>query len=228
MLPRNFDIADKWCYIRAKHWFIACSVRLKFVYRLYRLLFIAMVFWWLLLLRKKVDDVKEKGKDTITWKILNIEDLESGETPSVTWPWNEQWRCVLYKIKALWESSSREMSGSIYCLAPACLHCISAFSAAPNNTSQVQIEGRVSLVWTFLSSSVLLHSIWILSLWYPLYNLPIKNETKVHFIQIVISHEPKWDISIICHWGYSTYYGNFIIFDFSLFSFYSILAHGEN
>lgn len=146
MLPWNFDIVDKWCYIRAKHWFIACSVRLKFVYRLYRLLFVAMVFWWLLLLRKKVDDVKEKGKDNITWKILNIEDLESGETPSVTWPWNEQWRYKLYKIKALWQSSSREMSGSIFCLAPACLHCISAFSPAPNNTSQVQIEGRVSLL----------------------------------------------------------------------------------
>lgn len=90
--------------------------------------------------------MKGKGKDNITWKFLSTEGLESGETSSVTWPSSEQWRCLSYKIKALWESSSREMSGSIYCLAPVCLCCVSAFSTVPNNTSQVQTEGRVALL----------------------------------------------------------------------------------
>lgn len=90
--------------------------------------------------------MKGKGKENIIWKFLSTEGLESGETSSVTWPSSEQWRCLSYKIKALWESSSREMSGSIYCLAPVCLCCISAFSTAPNNSSQAQTEGRVSLL----------------------------------------------------------------------------------
>lgn len=90
--------------------------------------------------------MKGKGKDNITWKFLSTEGLESSETSSVTWPSSEQWRCLSYKIKALWESSSREMSGSIYCLAPVCLCCISAFCTAPNNTSQVQTGGRVSFL----------------------------------------------------------------------------------
>lgn len=112
MLLWNFDIADKWCYIRAKYWFIACSVRLKFVSRDYLRTLqtdICNHSFLMAASAKKEKLVMYRKKEKITtWKFLRIERLESGETSSVTWSSSEQWRCLLYKIKAFWECSSRE------------------------------------------------------------------------------------------------------------------------